>query len=55
MPISHRAPAVPCIQVTDNSTENTVNTANPMLYIRTLPYMSPRRPKLTTSTAVTTM
>ncbi|SCE12812.1 hypothetical protein F558DRAFT_02911 [Streptomyces sp. AmelKG-A3] len=23
IPISHRAPAVPCVQVTDSSTENT--------------------------------
>ena len=28
--------------------------AKPMLYMRTRPNMSPRRPKLTTSTAVTT-
>ena len=52
--ISHSAPAVPCIQVTDSSTENAVNTANPALYMRTRPTMSPRRPKVTTSTAVTT-
>jgi hypothetical protein len=32
-----------------------VNTAKPRLYIRTRPYMSPTRPKLTTSTAVTSM
>ena len=31
-----------------------VNTMNPRLYIRTRPYMSPRRPKGTTRTAVTT-
>ena len=29
--------------------------AKPMLNIRTRPYMSPMRPKLTTSTAVETM
>lgn len=52
--ISHSAPAVPCIQVTDSNTENTVKTANPALYMRTRPYMSPIRPKVTTSTAVTT-
>ena len=55
MRISHSAPAVPCIQVRDSATENTVKTAKPRLYIRTRPYMSPSRPKLTTSTAVTTM
>ena len=32
-----------------------MNTAKPMLYIRTRPNMSPRRPNDTTSTAVTTM
>jgi len=54
MAISHQAAAVPCIQVTDSSTENAANMANPRLYIRTRPNMSPSRPKLTTSTAVTT-
>ena len=54
MRISHTPAAVPCIQVTDSRIENTVNTANPALYIRTRPNMSPSRPKLTTSTAVTT-
>ena len=29
--------------------------AKPRLYILTRPYMSPRRPRLTTSTLVTTM
>ena len=52
--ISHQAAAVPCIQVTDSRTENTAKIANPRLYIRTRPNMSPSRPKLTTSTAVTT-
>ncbi|SCK21931.1 hypothetical protein YWIDRAFT_04926 [Streptomyces sp. SceaMP-e96] len=54
MAISQSAPAVPCCQVTDSSTENTVKTAKPRLYIRVRPYMSPSLPKLTTSTAVTT-
>ena len=53
MMISHSAPAVPVIQVTDNSMEKMVKTANPRLYILTRPNMSPTRPKLTTSTAVT--
>jgi hypothetical protein len=54
MAISHSAPASPCIHVTASRIENTVKTANPRLYIRVRPYMSPTRPKLTTSTAVTT-
>ena len=45
---------MPCIQVSDSRTENTANSANPRLNIRTRPNMSPSRPKLTTSTAVTT-
>src|ERR1700677_3785860 len=49
----HSAPPAPVIQVTDNKIEKTVNTAKPRLYIRTRPYMSPTRPRLTTSTAVT--
>ena len=53
-PISHSAPAVPCCQVTVRKIEATVKTANPRLYIRTRPNMSPSRPKLTTSTADTT-
>ena len=52
--ISHQAAAVPCSQVTDNITENTAKSAKPRLNIRTRPNMSPSRPKLTTSTAVTT-
>ncbi len=54
IPISHQAAAVPCIQVSDSRTENAANSANPRLNIRTRPSMSPSRPKLTTSTAVTT-
>ena len=52
--ISHQAAALPCSQVTDSSTENTANRPKPRLYMRTRPNMSPSRPKLTTSTAVTT-
>ncbi len=52
--MSHRAAAVPCIQVTARKIEATVKTANPMLYIRTRPNMSPSRPNDTTSTADTT-
>ena len=54
MPISHQAAAVPCSQVTDSRTENRAKIANPRLNIRTRPNMWPSRPKLTTSTAVTT-
>ena len=54
IPISHQAAAVPCSHVTDSMMENRANSANPRLNIRTRPNMSPRRPKLTTSTAVTT-
>ncbi len=53
-PMSHSAAASPCIQVTASSTDATVKIAKPRLYIRTRPYMSPRRPNPTTSTAVTT-
>ena len=54
MTISHQAPAVPVIHVTDSRIEKIVKIAKPRLYILTRPYMSPMRPKLTTSTAVTT-
>ena len=54
IPISHHAAAGPFSQVTDSSTENAVKIANPRLNILTRPNMSPSRPKLTTSTAVTT-
>ncbi|SBW28829.1 hypothetical protein FDG2_6054 [Candidatus Protofrankia californiensis] len=52
-PMSHSAAALPSIQVTANRTEETPKIAKPMLYMRTRPYMSPRRPKVTTRTAVT--
>jgi hypothetical protein len=54
MPIRYQAASVPCSQVTDSSTENTAKMTKPALNMRTRPNMSPRRPKLTTSTAVTT-
>src|SRR4029077_9344329 len=54
IPISHQAAAVPCSQVSESRTENRAKIANPRLNIRTRPNMSPSRPKLTTSTAVTT-
>src|SRR5438270_9799998 len=43
----------PVIQVMLSRIEKTVNTAKPRLYMRTRPYMSPTRPRLTTSTLVT--
>ena len=53
-PISHSAAASPVNQVTASMIDENVNTAKPRLYIRARPYMSPRRSKLTTRTAVTT-
>jgi hypothetical protein len=52
--IRYQPAAAPCIQLTDSRIENSAKTAKPMLYMRTRPNMSPRRPKLTTSTPVTT-
>ena len=49
----HSAALGPDIQVTDRSTEKTVKMAKPNVYIFTRPKMSPTRPKLTTSTEVT--
>src|ERR1035438_5490095 len=46
--------AVPCIQQTESTSEKKVKMAKPRLCIPTQPNMSPRRPKLTTSTAVST-
>ena len=54
MMISCMAPALPTPGVSDRAIEATVKTAKPALYILTRPKMSPRRPKVTTSTAVTT-
>jgi hypothetical protein len=53
--MSHSAPEVPSSQVIDNKTEKNEKTAKPSVNIRTRPYMSPIRPKLTSSTAVQTM
>ena len=55
MMIRYQPAAVPWNQVTDSRIENAEKIAKPMLNMRTRPNMSPRRPKLTTSTAVTTM
>ncbi len=55
MTIIHIAPFEPCIQVTESRIDPAVNTAKPRLYMRTRPNMSPTRPRLTTSTAITTM
>jgi len=52
--ISHSAPAGPCSHVTARKIEAMLKIANPMLYIRTRPNMSPSRPNDTTSTADTT-
>jgi hypothetical protein len=51
--ISSIAPARPVLQVSDRAMEARVNTAKPRLYMRTRPNMSPTRPRVTTSTAVT--
>ena len=45
----------PVIHVTESRIEKRVNTAKPRLYIFTRPNMSPTRPRVTTSTARTTM
>ena len=55
MTMSQIAPAVPVSQVTARRTEKAVNTAKPRLKIFTRPNMSPTRPRVTTSTASTTM
>ena len=47
------APAGPVSQVIDRRIEKTVKIANPRLYMRTRPYMSPSRPNVSTSTDVT--
>ena len=54
MMISHSTPGVPVSQVMLRATEKSVKIAKPALNIFTRPYMSPSRPKVTTSTAVTT-
>ena len=52
--ISHMAPEAPVHGHRERASDAALNTAKPPLYIRTRPNMSPRRPKVTTSTAVTT-
>ena len=54
MAIRYQPAASPCSQVTESRIENSAKIAKPMLNMRTRPNMSPSRPKLTTSTAVTT-
>jgi hypothetical protein len=55
MPMSQSAPVEPWSQVMESRIEKTVKTAKPRLKMRTRPNMSPTRPRLTTSTARTTM
>ncbi len=52
--ISQMAAGAPSNHVAARKIDDTVKTRNPMLYMRARPNMSPRRPKLTTRTAVTT-
>ena len=52
--MSHSAPCEPVNGVSDSRIDARVKMRKPALYMRTRPYMSPRRPKVTTSTAVTT-
>ena len=54
MAMSSMAPAAPVLGVSDRAIDASVKMAKPALYIRTRPNMSPMRPKVTTSTAVTT-
>jgi hypothetical protein len=53
--ISSSAALGPVVNTSDRRIDPTVKTRNPRLYNRTRPNMSPIRPRLTTSTAVTTM
>ena len=46
--------ADPDIHVMLRASEKKVNTAKPRLYMRTRPYMSPSRPRVTTRTLVVT-
>ena len=55
MTMIHSAADDPVIHVTDSRIEKTVKMAKPRLNIFTRPYMSPMRPRLTTSTLVTSM
>ena len=53
--ISSSAAVGPVVNTRESRIDPTVKTRNPRLYKRTRPNMSPMRPRLTTSTAVTTM
>ncbi len=53
--ISQMAADVPVNQVTASSSEKAVKTMKPRLKILTRPKMSPTRPRVTTSTARTTV
>jgi hypothetical protein len=52
-PISHNAPRPACSGSRESATEATVKIIKPRLYSLTRPYMSPSRPRATTSTADT--
>ena len=52
--MSQSAPALAVQGHSDNASEARLKTRKPALYMRTRPKMSPNRPKVTTSTAVTT-
>jgi hypothetical protein len=54
-PIRALAPVVAVNGISARAIDAAVKTAKPALYMRTRPKMSPMRPKVTTSTAVTTM
>ncbi len=54
-PISQSAPWPPLNGSRDRMIEQTAKIAKPRLYSLTRPYMSPSRPSVTTSTAVTSM
>ena len=54
-PISSQAPAVPVLGIRAQAMEPAVKIANPRLNSLARPYWSPSRPKVTTSTAVTSM
>ncbi len=55
MAMSQMAAGVPVSQVTARRTENAVKMTKPRLKILTRPKMSPTRPRVTTSTARTTV
>jgi hypothetical protein len=53
--MSSSAAVGPVLNTTESRIDPMVNTRKPRLYNRTRPNMSPILPRLTTSTAVTTM